>query len=141
MAAMPLDLLRAALVALMLGGVAVAQDGASDIAKAIERAGKASDKDKVELLQKAVELADQQPLTAQERGRLSEQFVKVVKDQRLSMEQLEKVLGAAKKQVARQVFYRRYLEEWHVTHPLPFRATWDCPKGLEPTLRAISAAQ
>src|SRR5882724_1958932 len=93
----------------LLTGVIVAQEALpNEIAMAIDKAGRSSDKDKIESFQKVVELADRTPLAVQERRELTSQFVKAVKDRRLTMDQMEKILVAkAKKQVARQIAYRR----------------------------------
>jgi hypothetical protein len=40
-------------------------------------------------------------------------------------------------QVARQVLYRRYLEQWSYDSPVRLCVVFDCRKGLDPSLRAV----
>lgn len=131
---------------LTTAGFGVAQEGSPrEIGKMLEQARQGPEKETLELLTKSLELADQAPLTPAERRALAKQFIKTVQkafqDGLLSMDKLEKVLAAkGKKHVARQISYHRYVEQWHVVHPLPFRVLWDCPKGQDPTLRIIQVA-
>jgi hypothetical protein len=47
--------------------------------------------------------------------------------------EIEEVLGPPA-QTARQILYRRYLEQWHYEEPLPLCVVFDCLKGQEPRL-------
>ena len=131
------------LVAVLLGlswvGEVQAQiNDFEEAAKLIDQAKKGSDHEAVALLRKSLELANPLSLTGPERKDLANRFTQVVRDRRLTRAQLEKVFGPmVKKQVARQVCYRRYVEQWRISHPLPLRISWDCPKGQDPTLRSI----
>jgi hypothetical protein len=40
-------------------------------------------------------------------------------------------------QVARQILYRRYLEQWTYDSPLPLYVLFDCRKGEEPRLQSV----
>ena len=50
--------------------------------------------------------------------------------------ELRQVLGAPTR-VTRQMIHRRYLEQWTYDAPGGLCVVWDCPRGLEPRLRAI----
>lgn len=103
----------------------------------LERSRQASTKEALNLLHKSLEMAGQTPLTLAERTDLAGQFMKSLSHHKFTMDQIEKVLaGKAKRRIARQIYYQRYLEQWHVEHPLPFRLVWDCPKGQEPAYRS-----
>ena len=41
------------------------------------------------------------------------------------------------KTVARQILYRRYLEQWTYDRPVPLRLLFHCPRGQEPRLLAV----
>jgi len=41
------------------------------------------------------------------------------------------------KSVARQILYRRYLEQWTYDQPAALRVVFHCPKGQEPRLKEV----
>lgn len=51
----------------------------------------------------------------------------------LTPEQVRQIVGSPK-QVARQIFYHRYREQWHYDSSVPVRLTFDCPRGQKPQL-------
>jgi hypothetical protein len=46
---------------------------------------------------------------------------------------IQEVLGPPK-QTAREILYRRYLEQWHYDDPVPLCVVFDCLKGQDPRL-------
>jgi hypothetical protein len=50
--------------------------------------------------------------------------------------EVRQVLGAPRG-VARQILYRRYLEQWAYDAPLPLYVVFDCHKGEEPRLQSV----
>lgn len=77
-------------------------------------------------------------LTRAERESLTNRFVRILQAKARLPEDLAVVFGPmASKQVARQVFYRRYLEQWVVTSPVGLCVTFDCAKGQDPVIRTI----
>lgn len=51
----------------------------------------------------------------------------------MSPEQVRRLVGAPQR-VARQILYQRYREQWIYLSPVPFRLTFDCPRGQPPVL-------
>lgn len=51
----------------------------------------------------------------------------------MSPEQVRRFVGAPQR-VARQILYQRYREQWIYVSPVPFRLTFDCPRGQPPLL-------
>ena len=85
-------------------------------------------------------LAADKTLTRAERRDLTARLAKVMADKVRRPEDVEAILGAkAKKQVAREVYYRRYLEHWLFESPVALCVTLDCAKGQDPVVRAIHA--
>jgi hypothetical protein len=53
--------------------------------------------------------------------------------------EVQEVLGTPK-QTARQILYRRYLEQWHYDAPLPLCVVFECRRGQEPRLQSVLPA-
>ena len=51
----------------------------------------------------------------------------------MTPEQVRQLVGAPK-QIARQIFYYRYREQWLYEAAVPVRLTFDCPRGQKPQL-------
>lgn len=51
----------------------------------------------------------------------------------MTPEQVRQLVGAPK-QIARQIFYHRYREQWIYDVPLSVRLTFDCRRGQKPQL-------
>jgi hypothetical protein len=54
----------------------------------------------------------------------------------MTQEQVRQIVGAPK-QIARQIFYHRYREQWVYDTPIPIRLTFDCPRGQMPQLLLV----
>lgn len=67
-------------------------------------------------------IADDQPMPA---------FDKL--ERGMTPEQVRQLVGAPK-QIARQILYHRYREQWIYDAPVPVRLTFDCPRGQKPQL-------
>jgi hypothetical protein len=50
--------------------------------------------------------------------------------------EVRKLLGPPKR-VARQILYRRYLEQWIYDGPKPVRIEFDCVRGKEPQILTV----
>jgi hypothetical protein len=51
----------------------------------------------------------------------------------MTPQQVRQLLGAPK-QIARQIFYHHYREQWLYDAAVPVRLTFDCPRGQKPQL-------
>lgn len=51
----------------------------------------------------------------------------------MTPEQVRQLVGAPK-QIARQILYHRYREQWVYDASVPVRLTFDCPRGQKPQL-------
>jgi hypothetical protein len=49
---------------------------------------------------------------------------------------LREILGPPAK-VARQILYRRYLEQWTYERPVALQLMFQCPRGQEPRLKEV----
>ena len=54
----------------------------------------------------------------------------------MSQAEVRKRLGPPKR-VARQILYRRYLEQWIYDGPKPVRIEFDCVRGKEPQILTV----
>jgi hypothetical protein len=48
-----------------------------------------------------------------------------------------RLMGRQPKQIARQILYRRYLEQWVYDGPTPVRIEFDCVRGKEPQIQTV----
>jgi hypothetical protein len=53
-----------------------------------------------------------------------------------SQAEVRRLLGPPKR-VARQILYRRYLEQWVCDEPNPVRIEFDCVRGREPQILTV----
>jgi hypothetical protein len=68
---------------------------------------------------------------------LATQLARVLPQAARSPAEVREVLGAPA-QIVRQMLYRRWLEQWHYDSPVPLCVVFDCPKGLDPSLRTVN---
>jgi hypothetical protein len=50
--------------------------------------------------------------------------------------EMTKLLGPPKRK-ARQILYRRYLEQWIYDSPIPLCVTFNCPRGQDPVVLTV----
>ncbi len=55
----------------------------------------------------------------------------------MTPEQVRQLVGAPR-QIARQILYHRYREQWIYDTAVPVRITFDCPRGQNPQLLSYS---
>ena len=51
----------------------------------------------------------------------------------MTPQQVRDAIGPPRR-ISRQILYHRYLEQWYYDSPVPFRLTFDCPRGQKPQL-------
>lgn len=57
----------------------------------------------------------------------------------MTPEQVRQLMGAPK-QIARQILYHRYREQWIYDAAVPVRIAFDCPRGQKPQLLSYPEA-
>jgi hypothetical protein len=60
----------------------------------------------------------------------------LLKDENFTAAELRQLLGPPQR-IARQILYRRYLEQWSYDDPLLLHIEWDCHKGQEPQILTV----
>ncbi len=56
----------------------------------------------------------------------------------MTPDEVRRLLGPPER-VARQILYRRYLEQWIYDPPLSLRIGWDCLSGQDPQVQTVQA--
>jgi hypothetical protein len=81
-------------------------------------------------------------LPAREREEAVRRLCKLLPRQAATMEEALEVFGPdAQKSVARQILFRKYLEQWTFAPPLALTVSFDCPLGQEPRLRGATVVK
>jgi hypothetical protein len=127
-------------LSLLLGSVIAAalQEG-EDAGKLLEMASQSEPKEATKHLMKVIKvLENEKTLARGERADLMRRLARVMQEKLRLPHDVETVLGPqATRQVARQVYYRRYLEHWIFEAPVSLWVTLDCSKGSDPVIRGI----
>jgi hypothetical protein len=113
--------------------------GADEPGKLLELAARAEPKESLQHLNKVARLIGADKTRSRdERTELTRRFVSVLMAKARSTDDIQTALGPQiSKQVARQVFYHRYLEHWIIESPLALVVSFECAKGHEQVIRAI----
>ena len=109
------------------------------VIKCLETAANANAKEAWRCLNKAVRVLEKsKDLTEAERQELGGRFAEVLRERGLSAAEVLRLMGSdARRQVTRQVIYRRYLEHWMFESPVRLWVTLDCRKGQDAMVRMI----
>jgi hypothetical protein len=119
--------------------VAVREKAAgNDAVGLLALAGLANDPESRSLRRKVFRLlSDQkQTATAAELEDLARRLAPVLPETARTPAEVSEVLGPPKR-IARQILYRRYLEQWTYDAPLPLCVVFDCPKGHDPRVLSV----
>lgn len=113
-----------------------AQDG---VAGLLEQARVADPKQALEHLRKAVRLLEaQSDMASEERQELVKRLAAVLEARAPTPAEFTFLLGPKlRKQVFRQVCYRRYIEYWLIEMPVRLQVTYDYRKGEDPRVTTI----
>jgi len=127
------------IVAFVLAPMLLGSQEAGDVTKFLHLAAGAEPKEAIRHLTKvASALADDKALTRGERYEMTVRLARLLLDKAQGTADVEAVLGAkAVKQVSRQLFFRRYLEQWSYEAPVRLCVTLEWPRGKEVVIRAI----
>jgi len=128
------------LAAFLIPAIAPA-DEPDGFSKILDLASEAEPKEALRHLTRvATGLAADKGLTQVDRHELTARLARVLADKAREPGDLEAVLGTrAVKQVARQVIFRRYLEQWSYEAPVRLCVTLEWPRGKDVVIRAIVA--
>jgi hypothetical protein len=116
------------------------QDVAEDARALLQLAGKAEPAEARQILGKVVRMLadDKANVPAGERERLAAPFVTRLAEVVSTPKHLDEVMGPkSRPTVARQVWYRRYREQWTFDFPFRFTVLVDFKKGEEPGIRSV----
>ena len=112
------------------------QPGVDEVPGLLDAARKAETAQALHLLERALlglQTARPGTLVSQR-----QQLVEILAEKAQAPADVLRVLGIkTEKRVARQLLYRRYLEQWIYDQPVPAVILLDCKKGQDPQLRAI----
>src|SRR5262249_8988963 len=121
------------------GAAAPAPDGRNEMARCLERARQASGQETWEWLRKAVLcLENGKDITDSERREYAEKVAAIMRARSDGTKEIQRVVGpSAKKQIARQILYRRCIEYWKFEAPIPLWVSLERRKGQEGVVRMI----
>lgn len=125
---------------ILVSGIPIAKGGGRDhVNQYLDMATNANATEAWELLSKAVRsLEKSKELTEAERHECVRRLADILRERGAKPEEILRLMGPdARKQVARQVLYRRYLESWMFETPVRLWVTLDCRKGQDPMVRMV----
>ena len=127
-------------VLILCGALLASGDGARDqVIQYLKTAETSGPKEARECFQKALRILEKtKELTEAERIELVSKLADALQDFRPTLDDVVWLMGpTARKRVARQVLYRRYLEHWTFESPVQLWITLDYRKGQDPIVRMI----
>jgi hypothetical protein len=111
-----------------------------DVSRLIEQAGAAEKARGRELLQQAVKHLSQQKPKPAELAELAARMAKVLPSVAQTPDEVREILAPHLPEgITRQIFYRRYLEQWVLDRPLQLRIAFSYVKGQEPRIQTVHA--
>ncbi len=105
----------------------------------IRLANQAKEKEARQLLKQVVALLHQENFSPQERDDLTPPFVACLAKAARTPDAVAEVMEPAKKSVSRQVYYRRYREQWIYEAPLRLGVVVEWKKGEGLRLQSVRA--
>jgi hypothetical protein len=114
------------------------KDAGSDPVKIVALAEQVDAKEARRLLLKALRVYDDGNLPLAEKDPFRIRFAKAVQLVAHTPADIEAVLGPkTARALPRQVFYRRYREQWILDRPIGLGVVFDCIKGRDPQVLAV----
>jgi hypothetical protein len=96
----------------------------------------ADDQNAGRLRKQVHDLLNEMKVPAAEQAKLAARLAAVLPETVRSMDEARQVFGPPR-QTARQIFFRRYAEEWSFDSPLPLCLVFDCRTGQVPRLQTV----
>ena len=111
------------------------EQAVKDVAKLVDSAERAEPIEGRRLLRQAVSLLQKEKLPPADGEILVRQFAKALTKVATAPEDVTAIFGPeTRKQMSRQVFYRRHREQWLIEQPVRLLVEFDCRKGQDPRL-------
>jgi hypothetical protein len=139
-------LMTGLIVACCLGNFmsATGQEKPADPEKLLDQALRLDGKKARALVVKAIQLVGEEKIPAN-RERLAQRLARALQRTAQTPADLQELMGkTAAWSIARQVYYRRYREQWLLESPVRLVAIFECQQGQEPRMfkvRALPAEQ
>lgn len=128
------------LFTLFFGGTALSQEAGTDPGRLLDLAAKAQSQEARRILSQVIKiLGENKKLRPQEDlDVLTERFARSVEKSARTAKEVQAIFGEkTQKTIARQIYYRRYQEQWVFDMAVRLTVVFDCIKGREPTVLAV----